>query len=239
MRHLDDAFLDDLADSVSRALADNGDGVLVHVSCSDTGVDVGFLPLEGRAPADLLVGTVAPPHWAVLGTAVPGRAWSLDRPGEGATRVEAVVLVARDGRVVSRVRQGDRVLTEPPGSGVTLDCLQRAFGLPTAPPEVPPTHLLASMWLQHVVRGGGVGELQPVDWDWGELRQIAVKGGWPERGVTPEDAAWFDDGAFARWVLSSVPPVPFLVAQAKRVLRPSDARRCLRVLRRLGVETAA
>ncbi len=239
MRHLDDAFLDALADSVSRALADNGEGVLVHVSCSATGADVGVLPLDGRPPADLLLGTVAPPHWAVLGAAVGGRALSLDRPGDRATRAEVVVLVARDGRVVSRLRHGDRVITEPPASGLTLDCLQRALGLPTAPPAVPPSHLLASMWLEQVVRGGKIGELRPVELDWGELRKRAVEGGWPERGVAPEDAAWFDDGAFARWVLSSVPPVPFLLAEVRQVLHPSDARRCLRILRQLGVDTAA
>lgn len=250
MRHLDDAFLDNLADSVSHALADNGESVLVHAGHADDGADVGVLPLDGRAPADLLFGTVAPAHWAVLGVAARGRAGSLDRPGDETTGIELVVLVARDGRIVGRLRQGDRVTTEPPATGVTLDCLQRALGLPTAPPEAPPTHLVAAMWLDQVVRAAGrrraalrwdaldLSRLS-IGLDWGEMRRMAVEGGWPERNVSREEAAWLDDGAFARWVLSSLPPVPHLVAEMRRVLRPSDVRRCLQVLRRLGVDAAA
>jgi hypothetical protein len=57
--------------------------------------------------------------------------------------------------------------------------------------------------------------------------------------LTAGDAAWLDDGAFARWVLSTVPPVPRLLAEIRRALRPSDVRRCLGALRRLGVDLAA
>ena len=240
MRDLDDAFLHDLADSVSRALADNGQGHLIHVSCSAGGADVGVLPLDGEAPADLLLGTVAPPHWAVLGVAVGGRARPLDRPGGPATRVETVVLVARDGRVVGRLRQGDTVTTEPPAYGVTLDCLKRALGLPTPPPEVPPSHLLGAMWLEAVIQAGRVGgALPPFDVGWAELRRQAEQSGWPERGLRAQDAAWLDDGSFARWVLSTVPPGPLLVAEMRRALRPGEARRCLRLLQQMGVEVAA
>lgn len=240
MRDLDDAFLHDLADSVSRALADNGVGLLVHVTCSTGGVDVGVLPLDGRAPADVLLGTVAPPHWATLGVAVRGRAWPLDRPGGPSQPVESVVLVARDGRVVGRLRQDDTVTPEPPAGGVTLDCLQRALGLPTPPPDVPPSHLLAAMWLNAVIQAGRVGGgLAPFDVGWGELRQQAERSGWPERGLTAQHAAWLDDGSFARWVMSTVPPVPLLVAEMRRALRPGEARRCLRLLQQMGVDVAA
>jgi hypothetical protein len=171
---LDAAFLDALADSLGRAIADNGDGVLVHVIARPEGPDVGILPLDGLAPAEALLGAIAPPEWAVLGVATGGWARSLDRPGRR-VRAEVVVLVVRDGRVVGRVRQGDEVITEPPAYGATLDCLQRALGLPTAPP----------------------GDTSV---DWAGLRELAIRGGWPALGLTPEEAEWLDAGAFSRSV---------------------------------------
>ncbi len=114
---LDERFLDDLADSLDRAIADNGGGVLVYVVSRPDGPDVGILPLDGLAPADVLLGAVAPAEWAVLGVATAGMAG-------------VVVLVSRDGQVVRRVRQGDQVMSEAPAGDVTVDCLQRALGLP-------------------------------------------------------------------------------------------------------------
>lgn len=172
---LDDAFLGHLAESLGRAIADNGGGVLVHVVPRIDGPDVGILPLDGLAPADVLLGAEAPADWAVLGVATGGWARSLDRPSPR-VRAEVAVLVVRDGRVVGRVRQGDQVITEPPAYGITLDCLQRALGLPTAPPAEPAV-------------------------DWAGLRELVIAGGWPALGLTPEEAAWFDDGSFSRWVM--------------------------------------
>jgi hypothetical protein len=181
---LDGAFLNALADSLGRAIADNGGGVLVHVVARPAGPDVGILPLDGLAPIDVLLGAVAPEDWAVLGVATGGWARSLDQPARCRVRAEVVVLVVRDGRVVGRVRQGGQVITEPPASGVSLDCLQRALGLPTAPPPAEP-----------VV-------------DWAGLRKLVAEGGWPALGLTPEEAAWFDDGSFARWVMGQRRPWP-------------------------------
>lgn len=219
---IDTGFLTYLAESLGRAIADNGGGVLVHVVASADGPDVGILPLEGQAPADALLGAAAPEQWAALGVATRGRARPLDAPSRSARPVEAevVVIVARDGRVVSRLRQGDRVFTETPASGLTLDCLQRALGLPTAPAEVPPSQLLAVIWLERVVRTCR-RRGQPLRWtrmtglhpaadllmameksdqslDWGRLRQLVIEGAWPELSPTGEEAAWFDDGAFSR-----------------------------------------
>ena len=114
---LDERFLDDLADSLDRAIADNGGEVLVYVVARPDGPDVGILPLDGLAPADVLLGAVAPAEWAVLGVATAGMAG-------------VVVLVSRAGQVVRRVRQGDQVMSEAPAGDVTVDCLQRALGLP-------------------------------------------------------------------------------------------------------------
>jgi hypothetical protein len=160
---LDTASLEALAESLARAVADNGGGGLVYVFARPDGPDVGILPLDGLAPADVLLGAVAPPGWAVLGVATGGSATHL------------VVLVARDGRVIRRARHGDDVITEPPASGATVDCLKRALGLPTAPPD------------DHSV-------------DWARLRELAIVGDWPALGLTAEEAEWLDAGAFSRWV---------------------------------------
>ncbi len=247
------AYLPALAKSLGRAVADNGGGILVHVVPKPDGPDVGILPLDGLAPADALLGTVAPEHWSVLGVASGGWARSLDRPAGPRVRADVVVLVARDGEVVSRVRHGDEVLTEPPAFGVTLDCLQRALGLPTAPPEVPATQFVATAWLEGVLVAGRAGHRPPawseIRWllstaaeegfDWGRLRWMMVEGRWEEPGLTPADAAWFDDGAFSRWVLSGRPPLPAMLAELGRVIGRTEARRYAQKLRRLGVKTAA
>jgi hypothetical protein len=159
---LDSPALDHLADSFGQAVADNGDAFLVHVITTPDGLDVGILPTEGQAPSDMLLGTVAPDHWSALGVATLGDVISLDS-GQRSGRASVVVLVARDGHVVSRVRQGDQVMTEPPASGITLDCLQRALGLPTAPAAVPVSHLLSLLWLDRVVRAAR-GRRQPLRW---------------------------------------------------------------------------
>lgn len=172
---LDAAFLGDLAESLGRAIADNGGGVLVHVVARPDGPDVGILPLDGLTPVDVLLGAVAPADWAVLGVATTGWAGQLGRRS-GRVPAEVVVLVVRDGRVVGRVRRGDQVITEPPACGLTLDCLRRALGLDTPPPA------------ERTV-------------DWAGLRELVVAGGWPALGLTPEEAAWLDDGSFSRWVM--------------------------------------
>jgi len=249
----DDIFLRDLAESLGRAVADNGGAVLVHVIPQPEGPEVGVLPLDGLAPADALLGAVAPEHWSALGVATGGWARPLDGPAAARTRAEVVVLVARDGQVVSRVRHGDEVLTEPPASGLTLDGLQRALGLPTAPPDVSATHFLATLWLEGVLAGcradrrpppwSEIGDLLAASaqggFDWGRLRWMMIEGRWEEPGLTPADAAWFDDGAFSRWVLSGRPPLPTLLAELTRVVGRTEARRYAQKLRRLGVKTAA
>lgn len=147
------AFLTNLADSLSVAVAGAPGGLLVHVTPATDGYDMGVAPLDGNPPADVLLGMVAPEHWCALGVA--SRAWARPLDGEAKfadpTPAGVVVLVTRSGEIVSRVRQGERVLTEAPAYGRTLDGLQRALGLPTAPPDVPPTVLFAAIWLERVL----------------------------------------------------------------------------------------
>lgn len=268
---LDSSLLGHLVDCLGHALAVSEEGFLVHVVAAPDGPNLGILPLDGQAPVDVMLGLVAPEHWSAIGVATRGRALPLDRSasGDGPAGAEVVVLVTRDGQVVSRVRQGNRVLTEPPGSGLALDCLRRALGLPTDPPETLPSHLLSVIWLDRVVRAAR-GRRQPLRWgritrlhpavelmggdtadplpaveeldrsfDWARLRQLVMGSGWPVFGLTPEEAAWFDEGSLSRWVLGQWPSLPFLVEELRRTLPTADARRCIRLLRRLGVDSTS
>lgn len=242
-----------IAESLGQVVADDGGGVLVHVSPKPDGPDIGILPLDGLAPADALLGMVAPEHWSALGVATGGWARALDSPCGPRQRAEIVVLVARNGEVVSRVRHGGEVLSEPPTAGLVLDGLQRALGLPTAPPDVPAAQFVATAWLEGVLAsarahgqpppwselGGLLPALAEAGIDWGRLRWLMIESRWNEPGLTPSDAAWFDDGAFSRWVLSSRPPLSALLAELRQIVGRTEARRYAQKLRRLGIETRA
>jgi hypothetical protein len=147
-------FAGTLADSFLETVSDGRDGVLIHIAPTAEGWDVGFRDLEGDAPADVLLGFVAPDEWAALGFATGGWAHPLDVVPSVVTRRERVAvatIVLRSGPVVSRMRLGDEVLREPPGCGLSLDGLQRALGLPTAPPLHSTGLLFASAWLEQIV----------------------------------------------------------------------------------------
>lgn len=265
-------FLEKLSDSLCEVIAEGGDGFLIHLVAADDGHDVGTKPLEG-APAEMLMGTVVPDHWWALGVAVGGWARPL-RPtgqlGEPTGRAANVVVVTRSGEIVSRTRIGGQTLTETPAYGLTLDVIQRALGLPTAPPQVTTGHYFAAVWLERVIavsaerpRGGRrlrwpeVCRLHPTftvlsDEDptessmelaaiaierscqWERLRWLVVERAWPERTLTPTDAAWFDEGSFSRWVLGNRPPLPALLDQVARRAGNTTARRCAGVLHRVG-----
>ena len=239
------AFLCLLAENLVSSLAGGGDPVLVHVIAQEDGADVGILPLDGAAPAELLLGTVAPAEWSALGVATRGRAGPLAGHGPSST-AEVVVLVPRVGEVVGRMLHAGRMITDPPEYGLTVDCLQRALGLPTAPPQAPSVHWVATTWLEAVLRSPdpagsaaalGAGE----EWSslgWERIRQLVAAGRLPDPAVTPEDAAWFDEGSFSRWVLAGRPPLDVLLREVAAVVGFAEARRCAGVLADMGLDVS-
>jgi hypothetical protein len=239
------AFLRLLAESLLSSLANGGEAMLIHVIAREDGPDVGFLPLDGAAPAELLLGTVAPAEWSALGVATRGRAGPLAGHGPAST-AEVVVLVPRVGEVVGRMYHGGHLITDAPEYGLTVDCIQRALGLPTAPPQVSSAHWLATTWLEAVLRSPdapgtaaafGVGE----DWSslgWERIRQLVASGQLPDPTVVPEDAAWFDEGSFSRWVLAGRPSLPSLLREVAAVVGFAEARHCAGVLTDMGLEVS-
>ncbi len=237
------AFLCLLAESLAKYLADGGDPILVYVSPQPDGPDVGILALDGAGPAEYLLGTVAPPEWSAMGVATRGRASPLSGAGLS-LRAEVVVLVPRTGEVVGHVRHAGQVITEPPLYGLTVDCLQRALGLPTAPPQVPAVQLVATALLEAVVSAGDSGPALALlqagtDWSqlgWDRLRQLVADRRWCDPTLAPEDAAWFDEGGFSRWVLTGRPALPTLLRGVAEVAGSAEARRCAGVLRGMGLD---
>ena len=240
------AFLCLLAEGLISSLAGGGDAVLVHVVAGQEGPDVGILPLDGAPPAEFLLGTVAPAEWSALGCATRGRARPLTGPGPAST-AEVVVIVPRAGEVVGRMRHGGQMYTDAPEYGLTLDCLQRALGLPTAPPRVPSVHWLATTWLEAALRSADPGDALAtldagLDWSsvgWERIRQHVAAGRWPDPTIAPEEAAWFDEGGFSRWVLTGRPTLPALVREVASAAGFAEARRCAGVLADMGLDAGA
>jgi hypothetical protein len=186
-----------------------GDGAVVRVATEPmtTGSPSGQLtwfPLDGGHPLDLLLGLVAPPHWAALGICCSGEAHSLDIPGRTgpeatspgddvtaglgrrATGVRMTMLIDRAGATAGLLRQGDEVnpMPDTPG-GTVADACRRAFGLPTAPPPASTTELWTLLWLDRVVAQVSSGaRWQGRDAAWAHLASLhpaAVPLGRPRR----------------------------------------------------------
>jgi hypothetical protein len=70
---------------------------------------------------------------------------------------------------------------------------------------------------------------------WTRLRSLVAEGRFEVPELAPADARWFDDGGFARFVLSRCPPLTMVRGQACDQLSPPLAHRLLATLDELGV----
>lgn len=164
-----DASLHLLADHLADALV-SGDiePCLLHVGAVDgTGFDLGVLPLEGRHPTDVLLGTCAPQEWHAVGLATRGWAYHVserDDPGRHQHRVHVVTLLSRSGELAHRVAvAGDdelraRLSDEAP-TGEQVDLLRRVLDLPTDPPPCDASAYWSTEWLAALVADDDVPSL--------------------------------------------------------------------------------
>jgi len=245
-----DASLHLLADHLAQALAAGDlDPCLLHVGGPEAdGFDLGVLPLEGRHPTELLLGTIAPPDWHAVGMATSGWAYhASDRgdPGRRRRRVHVVTLVSRTGEHAHRTLADDPALAQQlSGAGLPegeqVDLLRRALGLPTGPPPVDASAYWTIQWLtdldahehvptvqaaldlhpamrllRHGVRGADVDAEDVIAafhrvLTWPRLRTLAARDRFEVPELSAADAAWLDDGAFARFVLNRCPPLHLL-----------------------------
>ncbi|HUF34159.1 MAG TPA: hypothetical protein VMN58_13220 [Acidimicrobiales bacterium] len=74
---------------------------------------------------------------------------------------------------------------------------------------------------------------------WDKLRWLVIERSWLGTGVDPTVAAWMDEGAFARHVLTSQPSVGDVATEVMPMLSPSLARRVRAALRSWEVLPAA
>lgn len=99
----------------------------------------------------------------------------------------------------------------------------------------PVTHLLR--------HGTGIDEADTLDvltafhrvLTWGRMRELASIDRFSVPELTPDDAAWLDDGSFARFVLNRCPPLHLLRSRLDEHLCPEVADDVLDLLDDLGV----
>ncbi|MEY2474918.1 MAG: hypothetical protein QOG87_233 [Actinomycetota bacterium] len=211
----------------------------VDVACAVGGIDLRVKPLDGH-PAQVLRCFTAPPEWFAIGVLTGGWAHA---PDAESVRVRVTSLMCRDGTELSAVRRSGEGLAfmEERGIGNVPDTLRRVLGLPTDPPDVTIAEWLAKCWLMVIAKQAKRGKRSPkLSWSeaaalhpaldagemaamsWERFRQLHA-----ERGS--DEAAWMDDGMFARWQVHGYPPVAELLKRAARRLTPEA---------RVEVETA-
>jgi hypothetical protein len=131
---------------------------------------LGWFPLVGGHPLDVLLGFAAPPEWWAIGVSCAGRAHPTVGP---AADVRITVLIDRTGGAAGLLRRHGEVSPLPgaPG-GVVADACRRAIGLPTAPPPDTTTELWTLLWLDRVVaRAAAAGVSAPIR-TWSQLAAL-------------------------------------------------------------------
>lgn len=257
---------------------------LLHVTAGDTeGFDLGILPLDGRHPTELLVGTVAPPEWHAVGMACGGWAYHASDRGKAdrrRSRVHIVTVLSRSGEFAHRTRVEDadamgvsvERLDEDAPVGEQVDLLRRCLALPTDPPPCDSAVYWAMRWLSEVLGtptdeldgwddvgalhpavpllrrspGSAAALLEPLQlvpiarafariFDWPMIRTMLGEGRFEIDELVAADADWFDDGAFARFLLNRCPPLGMLRQQVEEHLPGPLAERVAATLARLEV----
>lgn len=153
--------------------------------------------------------------------------------------------------------------------GEQVDLLRRCLGLPTAPPPVDASAYWTIQWFTdllsgepaptlpdaldrhpavHLLRHDVCGRDHDVEdvigafhrvLTWSRLRALAAEGRFEVPELAPSQAAWLDDGAFARFVLNRCPALHLLRSRLVRHLGPTVAAGVEQALERLGVPDAA
>jgi hypothetical protein len=235
--------------------------LLVNVVAADgDGADVGFKEIEGH-PLNTLLGFTSPAEWLALGVCAEGWAasmQSMDAPcrpskAKGRMRVRNTVLVGRDGAVASAMRLAGEELQQmgADGVGTIPDALKRAMGGPTAPPEVPFNGWVARMLLMLVIGDVPRGhrrvpwcQLRPSlerykvladEGSWETFRSVAAKRPGVVADLTPDDAAWMDEGMFSRWVIGGLPSYEHLLDEARKASTPEAFSQLRRQLKAWGL----
>lgn len=180
-------------------------------------------------PVDALVGFLAPTEWWAFGVVAPVSLHALDDDGaRGEQRPgrRLALLVSRHGatRAVASGPLGVELAVGRDAAapeGRIPDVCRRALGLATTPPTVGTGALFVTRWLDdaveraiagdeghaHDLRGGDRLATLAADferrWSWGRLRRACAAGETAVRGMSADEAAWWDEGGFSRRAFES------------------------------------
>ena len=239
-----------LATLANEQLAGDSGGALLRIHQAASGADcLAWLPLHGAHPLEALLGYVAPPEWWAIGVCAPGRAHSVDgtddvtatllvdRAGATASILQRgddrEVLPGRpDGVLADACRRALGLPTAPPPwsslmlwTQAWLDRIVEADG--ARPPGLPSLSWAAVARLHPAGTGPGDPVALALDaaalaeaWPWARLR--AEPGVADVAGPRPSSALaqWMDDGMWARWLVSRLPPADELLEATRAVLSP-------------------
>lgn len=243
------AFADDvLAEALTVAFASvdpDGAAHLLRLARHRDGVRLGLAALpHGAHPVDVLLGLCLPDAWDAIGVVAPGRATVIPPREDGATPVLVGLIVGRDGAMVHRVAPGPVPAPVAQPEGRLVDLCRRAVGVATPPPPVPVRDWWGSAWCDRILASvsddpstttwAALLALAPIPpgrvdlITWAEVR-AAVEAGVVRLGppLVAADAAWFDDGSLARWLVSELPPLDVLLDATAARLAPDLQRRLL------------
>ena len=254
--------LDALAIAIDAAAEERGwtkRHLLVRVEAGPTADEgqLGFKEIDGH-PLDTLLGFTAPAEWLALGVSAEGWAASMDsgrRPSQskGRMRMRNTALVSREGLLASgyRMAGSDEFELVPGGVGMIPDALKRALGVRTDPPEIPFVGWVARMLLLLIIGDGPRGhrrvpwcQLRPSlerhgaladDGSWETFRAVAAKRQGLIDDLTPDMAAWMDEGMFARWVIGGLPSYDHLLEEARKASTPEAFTQVRRQLKAWGL----
>ncbi len=148
-----DATIHTLAEALTRQHL-SGDLVasLVRVRLRPGGLEVGHRPLEGDHPSIWLTGHRVDADTDALGVVTGGRMFSIDDPSATIGQASIGVLVSRRGEIASTsIDQAGKVATGQHLSGLVVDLLRRAVGVPTPDPPCKADVMFAQAWLIDIV----------------------------------------------------------------------------------------
>jgi hypothetical protein len=191
-------------------------------------------PIEARIP--LSPGLIPGIRMSCLVTRRGEVTWRMTLP-DGRSFDDA----PQEGRLLDCLKRCFGLPTPPPpvGAGHLLSVFwlgaiideQRRAARPLTWREVARLHPAAQMMSASGPAGVGSPDLPDLirrsaaAWSWEALRLQAENGSWARELVSPDLAAWMDEGMFARWVLNALPAPEELVDRVRPRLAPSTARR--------------
>lgn len=210
-----------------------------EVATAVGGVSLHNKPLDGH-PVAVLTGFTAPPEWFGIGVVVTG--WSHEHGERHRARI--TTMLCRDGSEIGGIRVSGRDLQviHEHAVGPVADTLRRVLDLATPPPDVSINEWMAKCWLEIVIANArrgkrtrkltwretaalhpaietvgaeaeDVAEVAPAlaaNMRWERFRQL--------HSLDEPDAAWMDEGMFARSMVHGRPPIDTLLRRASKRL---------------------